>query len=93
MVQPATPAPSQPHVSLANFRRIKLGMSVAQVDAIFGIPGKGAACGKDECSWVWQDGFGVVQASFGQFDGKGTGASFVSFAEGEGKQYWLEREK
>jgi hypothetical protein len=41
----------------------------------------------------WQDGFGVVQASFGQFDGKGTGASFVSFAEGDGKQYWLEREK
>jgi len=101
--QPASQ--SQPHVTLANFRRIKLGMSVAQVDAIFGIPGEAshhAHFGRvgGVCSWVWHDGFGVVQASFdlgddkaarASFVSKATGASFVSFAEG--KQYWLEREK
>jgi hypothetical protein len=73
-----TSAPSRSHVSLANFRRIERGMSVAQVEVIFGIPGEGGIGGQGERSWSWREGPNVVQASFRDDDGKATCAySFV----------------
>jgi len=88
-VQPASP--SQPHVSLANFRRIELGMSVTQAQAILGIPGDGIVCGEGQCTWLWREGPDNVVACFGQRDGKATCASFFSYSEG--KQYWLHGER
>ena len=74
-------SPSQPHVSLANFRRIKRGMSVAQVEAIFGTPGEDGPGGEGERPYSWREGPNVVEASFRIDDGKATCAYFFSYSE------------
>jgi hypothetical protein len=88
---PPAPFPSCHKVSLANFRRIKLGMAVREVDDIFGFRGYEGPCRQFECDCEWREGPNIVGVSFGQFDGKATCASFFSYADH--KQCWLPRAK
>ncbi len=81
----ATP---QPTVTLDNFQRIKLGMSVNEVNDILGRQGIQGPCGHGECSWSWTQGGNTVEISVGQDDGMVTYADFIS---SDRTQYWLER--
>ena len=88
-VQPASP--SQPHVTLASFRRIERGMSLRQVQDIFGVRGEGPSCGEGECSWVWRQGPDHVEVSFREDNGKATCGCFLSSADK--KERWLPRDE
>src|SRR5262245_39791077 len=80
----------EPTVSLTNFRRIKLGMSVGEVEAIFGVRGELGPGGEGEYSWSWRQGGNYAGISFGQEDGKATCGYYLS---PDGKQHWLPRQK
>ncbi len=86
-VQPARP----PHVNLASFRRIERGMSLRQVEDIFGVRGEGPSCGEGECSWVWRQGPNYVEVSFREDNGKSTCGCFFSSADK--KEHWLPRDE
>jgi hypothetical protein len=69
-------------VNVENFRRIKVGMSVDDVNSIFGMPGTLMKCGQGECSWSWIDGDNRVYLSCGLRDDKVTCGGFYT-ADGE----------
>jgi hypothetical protein len=81
----AAPAPN---LSLQAFERIKLGMTVSDVNGIFGMRGEKGPCMLGECHWVWRQGDNSAHVSFGQRDGKVTCGYFVT---PDGEQHWLER--
>lgn len=80
----------EPNVSLQSFGEIKLGMSVSDVNGIFGMRGEMGRCGEGECPWVWKHGDSYAEVSFGQWDGMATCGYFVT---PDGKQHWLPRKK
>jgi hypothetical protein len=88
-VQPASP--SQLHVTLADFRRIERGMSLGQVEDIFGVRGEMQSCGEGECSWMWRQGPDYVEVSFREDNGKATCGYFHSSADK--KEHWLPRDE
>jgi len=79
-----------PNVSLQSFGEIKRGMSISDVNGIFGMRGEMGPCGEGECRWVWKHGDSFAEVSFGQRDGKATCGCFVT---PDRKQHWLPREK
>ena len=80
----------EPNVSLQSFGEIKVGMSVNDVNGIFGMRGKMGPCGDGQCPWVWEQGDNYALVSFRQSDGKARGGYFIT---PDGKQHWLPREK
>jgi hypothetical protein len=89
--KPQPASQSQPHVTLASFRRIERGMSMRQVEDIFGGRGEGPSCGEGECSWVWRQGPDYVEVSFSEDNGKATCGYFLSSADK--KEHWLPRDE
>lgn len=83
-------SPSQPHVSLANFRRIKRGMSVAQVEAIFGTPGEDGPGGEGERPYSWR---GSERCGSLLPDRRRQGYVRLFFFVFRKKQYWLPRDE
>jgi hypothetical protein len=80
----------EPSLNLTNFRRIKLGMSVSEVNGIFNMRGEMGLCGGGECPWIWRQGDTYACVSFGQRNGKATCGDFVT---PDGKQHWLPRKE
>ena len=80
----------EPSVTLIDFKRIELGMSVNEVNSIFRARGEMGPCGEGECPWSWKHGDNYAEVSFGQWDGKATcGCYFTP----DGEQHWLRRKK
>jgi hypothetical protein len=79
----------EPNLNLAKFRRVERGMSVSEVNSIFGMRGKKGPCMQLECSWTWQHGDNFAEICFSQRDGKVSGGYFVT---PDGKQHWLSRD-
>jgi hypothetical protein len=79
-----------PNLSLQSFGRIKLGMSVSEVNGVFGMRGEMGECGEGECSWFWRQKGNNAFVSFGQEDGKATCGYFIT---PDGKQHWLTRKE
>jgi len=72
------------------FRQIKLGMTVQEVDDLFGFPGEPWMGTEDVILWQWRRDGDCVELNIGQEDGKVKGGDFNA---ADGKQYWLLPEK
>jgi hypothetical protein len=79
----------EPSVTLMDFRRIKLDMSVSEVNGIFGMRGERGPCMLGECHWSWRQEGNYAAVSVGQRDGKVKCGYFVT---PDGKQHWLSTE-
>src|ERR1043166_5285680 len=79
----------EPDVSLQNFRRIKLGMSVSDVNGIFGMRGKRGLGMLGEYGCTWTQGDNNAYVSFREADGKATCGAFET---PDGEVHWLPRE-
>src|SRR5215470_1382865 len=64
-----------PGVTEANFRRLRQGMTVGQVNALFGCPGNLGLDNSDPCLWHWQsEEDAAVQIQFELEEGWRAGA-------------------
>jgi len=79
----------KPSVTLTDFRRIQLDMSVSEVNGLFGMRGERGPCMLGECHWYWRQADNFAAVSFGQRNGKVTCGYFVT---PDGKKHWLPRE-
>jgi hypothetical protein len=79
---------STPSVTLRNFQRIEYGMTLDEVNAIFGMRGEMGRCSEGECPWAWKHGDNLARVSFGQDDGK---AIYGYFIAPDGKEHSLPR--
>jgi hypothetical protein len=84
------PGAEEPDVSLGRFGQVKLGMTVEEVEHIFGFRRSGGEGGEGEVHYSWRLNGNYAGFSFGMEDGQVKAGSFISAG---GKQYWLERER
>jgi hypothetical protein len=79
-----------PEVSLMRFQEIKLGMSIEEVEAVFGFRGRPGMGTEDVIGFTWRRNGNYALVDFGMNDGKVKCGDFIL---ADGKQYWLERER
>jgi hypothetical protein len=64
-------------VTPENFQRIRTGMTVEQVSALFYVSGKMHRCSEMKCPWSWEENGNSITVHFDQESGRAVEAFFL----------------